>query len=160
RASSAQEQRAASLRVTCEEQRRREEQAREEQRKREEQARAEEQRRKDREARCDALAKHLAGAEVSAEDESLAPGQGALLGRIARRALDRGDLLDLSLPCGDTPAGARIAAEYAAAVVASPAAWANADDVSTRVHDILVSHKAELPHAPQQQLVHTADNLV
>ncbi len=119
-----------------------------------------EQGRRDHEARCDALARRLGGSGVSAEDDALAPGKGPLLGRIARRALDRGDLLDVDLPCADTPAGARVAAEYAAAVVGSPAAWANADDVSERVHAILVAHRAELPAAPKQQLVRTADNLV
>ncbi len=160
RASSAQEQRAASLRVACEEQRKREEQTREEQRRREEQARAETQRRKDHEARCEALAERLAGSGPTADDEALAPGGAGLLGRIARRSLERGDLVKVALPCGDTPAGVRIGAEYAAAVVASPAAWANAEDVSARVHDILVEHRAELPSAPKQQLVRTADNLV
>ncbi len=45
-------------------------------------------------------------------------------------------------------------------MVASPAAWANADDVSDRVHDVLVAHRDALPRAPQQQLIAHADNLV
>jgi hypothetical protein len=161
RASSAQQGRAQERRAACEEQRKREEQAREEQRKREEQAREEQRRRQDREARCEGLAGRLEnGGDLAPEDEALAPGKGALLRRIARRALDRGDLLEADFPCGDTPAGARIVAAYGVSVVASPAAWANADDVSARAAAVLVEHRGELPAAPKQQLLSHADNLV
>jgi hypothetical protein len=58
------------------------------------------------------------------------------------------------------PAGDTVAAAFAAALVGSPAAWANADDVSDRARAILVEHRAELSPAAKQQLVTHADNLV
>ncbi len=162
RASAAQQQRAADRRAACDALHQKEAASREEQRLRDEKAREDERIRREREARCDALAVRLEGgaAASGAGDEPLAPGQGPFLQRIARRALDGGDLLASELPCADAPAGPRIAAAFAAAVVASPAAWANADDVSERVRALLVEHRAELPRAPQQQLVAHADNLV
>jgi hypothetical protein len=160
RASSAQQQRAEGLRGACEALRRQEAATREEQRRRDDEARAADQARLDRDGRCDALAKRLEGGDAGAADEPLAVGKGPLLRRIARRALEKGDLVESDLPCADTPAGARVAAAFASAVVASPAAWANADDVSERVRALLVQHRAELPASPQQQLVVHADNMV
>jgi hypothetical protein len=160
RASAAQRQRAADRRDACAGLRRRDADAREAQRVRDEKVRDAEKQITDRRNRCDGLATRLAGGDILAEDEALAPGKGPLLRRIARRALDRGDLMEADLPCADTPAGAGIAAAFATAVVASPAAWANADDVSDRVRAVLVEHRAELPPSPKQQLLSHADNLV
>ena len=159
RASSSQQQRAEEHRTACETKRKQEVEAREAQQKREAEAREAEKRKKEREARCDAFAGRLAAGSVLPEDADLAAGQGDMLARIARHTLERADLKAADLPCADTPAGARIAAAFGAAVVASPAAWANAEDVSERVRGILVDHRAELPSAPVQQIGRTADNL-
>jgi hypothetical protein len=160
RASSEQKLRAADRRASCEDQRRRDEGAREEARVRDEKAREEERLRGERQARCDGLATRLGGGALLPEDEALAAGNVALLRRIARRSLDRGDLGNADLPCAGTAAGDAIAAAFATALVGSPAAWANADDVSDRARAILVAHQAELPAAAKQQLVGNADKLV
>ena len=149
RASTEQSQRAADRRTACEDRRRRDAAVREEQRLRQE-----------RESRCDGLAGRLTAGAPLPEDEALAPGKGPLLQRIARRALERGDLTVSDLPCADTAAAGKIAAAFAAAVVGSPAAWANADDFSDRVAKVLVEHSAELPASPRQQIQVHADNLV
>jgi hypothetical protein len=159
RASSAQQQRATERQAACDARRKQEAAAREAQQKREAEAREVERGRKDHETRCDALAGRLEGGSVLPEDGDLAQGKIDLLGRVARHALDRGDLKAADLPCADTPAGARIAAAFGVAVVKSPAAWANAEDVSERVRAILVDHRAELPPAAVQQVGRTADNL-
>jgi hypothetical protein len=161
RASSEQRQRAADRAAACADLRRRDADARAEQRRKEDTLRETERRRQEHEARCQALAGRLAsGGDLTPDDEALAPGKGPLLRRVARRALERGDLTESLLPCADTPALPAIAAAFDAAVVASPAAWANADDVSERVRATLVAHQAELPASPKQQLLTHADNLV
>ncbi len=72
-------------------------------------------------------------------------------------------MMESDLPCADTPAGAGIAAAFAAAVVATPRAWANADDVlgARARHRARLERQTELPASPkQQQLLSHADNLV
>jgi hypothetical protein len=160
RASSDQQQRAQERRAACEDRRRRDAEAREAQRRREEKAREEERRKQEREARCDGLARRLTGGDLLPEDESLAPGKGELLARIAQRALDRADMAETDLPCSDAPAAPKIATAFAVAVIASPGAWANADEVSPRVAAVLVEHQAELPAAAKQQIQVHADDLV
>jgi len=160
RASAAQKQRADERRVACDESHQRAAAALAEQGRLDDKAREDQRLRQDHEGRCEALAKGLEGGGDGPGDDALAAGKGPLLRRIARRALEKGDLAESELPCADTPAGARVAAAFAAAVVASPAAWANADDVSDRVSALLVEHRAELPRAPLQQLLVHADNLV
>lgn len=171
RASSEQAQRAADRRASCEDRRRRDAEAREAERLREEKAREAERLRKDREARCAALAGRLASvsqalrkdtldSELTADDEAVAGEKAPLLRRVARRSLDRPDMAESDLPCADTPAAPDFATAFASAVVASPAAWANADVVSDRVASILVEHSAELPAAARQQIQVHADALV
>jgi hypothetical protein len=160
RASSDQVQRAADRRAACDDLHRREAEAREAEQRRLAQAAAAAQARKDREARCDALAGRLADGAILPDDAALAPGKGPLLDRIARHALDREDMAEAGLPCGDTAAGPKIAAAFSAAVLASPSAWANADAYSDPVFALLVEHAATLPASPRQQLQVHADDLV
>lgn len=157
RASAQQRQRAAELRAACEQERRREEAAREAQRLRDEQARAAELARKAREARCQALAAHLSAGPLSPDDAETAGDAAAMLSRVAARKLLRSDLEVSRLPCDGTPAGAKIADAFAAAVAASPTAWARPDDVSERVHAVLAAQKDALPGSPKQVLAKHAD---
>jgi hypothetical protein len=161
RASAGQTERARDRSTACEDRRRRDAAVREEQHRHEEQTREADRQRKAREARCDALADHVdGGKELTPEDRALADAQLPLIQRTSRHALDLADMATRDLPCADTPAGARIAKAFSDAVVASPAAWANADDLSDRVMTILVERAADLPSAPKQQVQAHADNLV
>jgi hypothetical protein len=160
RASAEQSQRAADRQAACEDRRRRDTEAQEEARRREDKVREAQRVLKDHEDRCQALAGRLSGGTPLPDDEALAPGKSALLERIAKRALTRADMAESDLPCADTPASPKIAAAFASAVIASPAAWANADDFSDRVAAVLVEHSAELPASPRQQLQVHADDLV
>lgn len=157
RASSAQRERAAALRATCDETRRREAEARAEEEKREAEARAIEEKKRDREQRCATLAGKLAAGAVSGEDAAVAGAQAALIARVAQGALDRADVATEELPCADTPSGAKIAEAFAAALAASPAAWARADEVSERSYAALLARKESLPGAPRQVLGQHAD---
>jgi hypothetical protein len=158
RASADQKQQAAGRLSTCTEQRRRDEQAREDQRRREEQARVETQKRRDHEARCDALAAHVAAGGLTEGDDAEVEGKGALLGRVAHGPLDPGDLADTDLPCADTPAGVKLADAFAAAVLASPTAWVNADALGDRARQILAAHRADLGSKPQATFARHADD--
>jgi hypothetical protein len=160
RASSAQQERAAAQRATCGDLQRQAEEAREAAARAEEKARAEEQARKDREAKCDALAAHMAAGDVLPEDAAVADGKGPFLLHVAKRALASVDMSESALPCANTPAGAKIAEAFAAAVLASPAAWANADDISGRVAALLVAHRDELARNPKFGLLAHADAMV
>jgi hypothetical protein len=157
RASADQQRRASERLATCAEGRRREQQAREDQRRRDEEARAEAARRRDREARCDALAAHVAAGGPTDGDAAAAGDQAALVARIAHGPLDPGDLTASDLPCADTPAGMKIADAFAAAVLASPAVWANADQIGSRARKILVDHRAEIAGKYQATFVRHAD---
>jgi hypothetical protein len=157
RASTEQKQRAADRGAACEEGKKRAEQARVEAQQREDKARAEEAARKDHADRCDALATHVAGGQLAGADDAVAGGKSALLGRVARLALDRADLLETELPCGDTPAGAKLADAFAAAVAASTGAWSRADDVGERARTALLARKDALPGSPKQVLAQHAE---
>jgi hypothetical protein len=160
RASSAQQERAAALRATCADLQRQAAEAREAAARAEEKAREEAQARKEREAKCDALAAHMAAGDVPPEDAAVADGKGVFLLHVAKRALASPDMSESALPCTDTPAGAKIKEAFAAAVLASPAAWANADDISARVAGLLVEHREELPKKSKDGLVTHADLMV
>jgi hypothetical protein len=159
RASADQKRRAAGALATCTEQRRRDEQAREEQRRRDEQARAEIEKKRDHEARCTALGAHVAAGRLADGDDAVMEGKGALLGRIARGPLDKGDLADADLPCADTAAGAKLADAFTAAILASPSAWTGADEVGVRAREILVAHRGELGTHPQAVFARHADDV-
>jgi hypothetical protein len=160
RASDTQKERAAERRHACDEGRRREAAAREAARLADERARAEEQRKKEAVARCDALADHVASASaLTPEDEATAGAAAALLGRVARGAVEKADLLTTDLPCDGSPAGAKIADAFAAALCASPAVWSRPDDVSDRVYAALVARRDALPGSPKQTLALQAETL-
>lgn len=159
RASSAQQKRAEELRATCEEAKKKEAEARAAVEKREAEAREAEARKKAHEAGCEALAQHLAAGALTGDDEALAGAKAALLGRVAKGAIDRADLAEADLPCADAPAGAKIADAFAAAVAATPLAWSRPDEVSDRVYAALVAKKDTLPGSPKQMLAAHADRV-
>jgi hypothetical protein len=159
RASGAQQKRAAELSASCEERKKKEAEERAAVEKREADARAAAEKKKAREAACDALAKDLAAGKLTAEDEALAGPKAALLARVAKGAVDKGDLVEGALPCADAPAGKPIAEAFAAAVAATPSAWARADDVSDQVYAALVDKRDALPGSPKQALAAHADKV-
>lgn len=156
-ASSAQQKRADELRAACDDTKKREAEAKAEAEKREAEAREKERVKKEREARCDALAQHLAAGALAAEDEATAGPKAALLGRVAKGSIDRADLVETELPCADTPAGAKIADAFGAAIAATPTAWARVEDISDRAFAVLVAKKDALPGSPKQVLADHAD---
>lgn len=85
--------------------------------------------------------------------DPLAAAAAPFLERAARGALGRDDLPTTPpLPCADSPAGGRIRAVVAKALLASPTLWANADDHSDLIRALLVEHRAELPEVARQRL--------
>jgi len=157
RATVEQKQRAADRLAACEDGKKRAEQARAEVQQREEKARAEEAVKKDHIDRCDALAQHVAAGQIAGGDDAVAGGKWALLARVARMTVERADLLETELPCGDTPAGAKLGDSFGAAVAASPGAWSRADDVGERARTALVTRKDTLPGSPKQVLAQHAE---
>jgi hypothetical protein len=161
RASSAQRKRIDELAAACVEKRAREERAREEERLREERAREEERARKEREAACEGLAARLEPGQgpLRPEDQAVAGPKAALLDRIVRGALLPSDYgpEDPDLPCRDTKAGAKITTAFARAILASPLAWAYADDLSPEVRSLLVARSALLPDVGKLTLIRRAE---
>jgi hypothetical protein len=157
RASSAQQRRADEMRATCEDKRRREEQARLEKERAEAREREAAAKKREHEERCAALAAHLEAGALAPEDEATAGEKAALLGRAAKKALEKGDLVETELPCADTPSSAKIKAAFGAAVAASPGAWSRPDDIGAIAHDALVAQKDALPGSPKQMLSQHAD---
>lgn len=157
RATSEQQQRAADRSAACDAGKRRAEEARAEAQRREDTARAEARIRKDHLDRCEALAQHVAGGALVDDDAAVAGGQSALLGRVARSSLERADLLETELPCGDTAAGAKLAEAFAVAVAASNRVWPRADELSERARAALVTRKDALPGSPKQMLAQHAE---
>jgi hypothetical protein len=160
RASDEQRARATARASECEELRKREADAKAAARAKEEKARADDQRVRDRETQCAALADHLTGGTLEPADGALAPGKEPLLVRVAKGALAPEDMLENDLPCADTPAGAKVADVFAAALLKSPFAWAHADDVSERVAKVLIAHQGELSTTAKFTLLGHADQLV
>ena len=159
RATSEQKQRAADRSAACDEGKRRAEQARAEAQQREDKAREVDRVRKDHADRCDALARHVVGATLVADDDAVAGGKSALLGRVSKSALERADFLETELPCGDTPAGAKLAEAYAAAVAASSKVWPRADELGPTARAALVARRDALPGSPKQMLAQHAEYL-
>jgi hypothetical protein len=114
---------------------------------------------KELEARCAALADHLVKGALERDDTAFVGAQAALLERVARNGLERDDLLDVELPCAKSPSGPAIAERYAAAVVASPAAWARPEAIGTRAAAALVKQRDALPSSPKQVLAAHADRV-
>jgi hypothetical protein len=154
RASSDQRALIDARRGACSAERDREAKEREAAKQREERARAEAAAKKEAEARCGALADHLAAGKLTGEDEAIAGDKAPLLHRIAESAIDPGDYgpADPALPCAGTEGAAKLRAAFAAAVLASPARWGDADDLSELVASTLADHAAELPKKPKQSL--------
>jgi hypothetical protein len=157
-ASSAQMQQVTERKAACDEQKRREATAREEQERREAADREAQRVRKLREDRCEALAAHLGKGDLQPDDGNVVGEQGALLARVGKGALTKADMTTASLPCADTPAGAKIADAFAAAVLASSQAWCAADEFSDPVRAVLEKHMNELPSIPKQVLARRADD--
>ena len=100
------------------------------------------------------------GRSIPDNDRAIAGEAHALLGRTARRTLDVGDLgpADVVLPCQDSAAGPRLRAALAAAVLAQPAAWANADDLSPLVSALLIERRGELADVRVQRFGGNAED--
>ena len=113
------------------------------------------------ERQCAALADHLDAGSLAPEDSAFAGPRAPLLGRVAQGALDPADFGPAApdLPCAGSPIAPRLEAAFLKAVLASPARWASADDVSSIVAAALVAHVAELPGAAKQVFARRADDL-
>lgn len=114
---------------------------------------------KERDERCAALALHLEKGALTAEDTAALGPQAALLERVAKGALERDDLLDVELPCAATKSGPAIAERYAAAVAASPSAWARPEALGKRAAAALVQRREALPSSPKQVLAAHAERV-
>ncbi|MFT3764832.1 MAG: hypothetical protein QM820_04845 [Minicystis sp.] len=91
RASGDQQRLAGERRAACDEAKKREAEARAAQEKREAEAREAEARKREQEARCEALSQHLAAGTIGPEDAAAAGASAALLGRVAKSALEAAD---------------------------------------------------------------------
>jgi hypothetical protein len=158
-ASSAQQQRVAAQRAACADLQRQAADARDVAARAGEQKSDDDRARRERETKCDALVAHIAAGGIQPEDAVVADGKGLVLLRVAKRALDVVDMTETTLPCADTPAGAKIAAAFTTALIASSSVWSNADDFSDRVAGLLVEHRAELPKKAKIGFLTHADEL-
>jgi hypothetical protein len=158
RSSSSQKKKVEERKATCAAQREREARERKSAEEREARAREALQKKETREALCAALASHVQAGKVMPDDEATAGESLGLMRRIARGALSPSDYGpdDAPLPCGDTKAGPGIAAAFDRAIIAAPAAWANAPDPSSQVRSALERHADELPSAPKQVVAQRA----
>jgi hypothetical protein len=159
RASEAQKQALAGRAVACDEKYRAAVQLRAEQEALEAKMRELTRITQERDARCAALAEHLAKGALSGDDAVFLGPQAALMERVAKAALDKDDLLDPELPCAATASGPAIAERYAAAVAASPTAWARPEAVGARAAAALVERRDALPSSPKQVLAAHAEHV-
>lgn len=161
RSSSSQKKKAEERKAMCATQREREARERKSAEEREARAREAEQKKQARETGCAALASHIEAGKILPEDEATVGESLGLMRRIAKGALSPSDYGpdDAPLPCGDTKAGPSIAAAFDRALIAAPAAWANAPDPSRQARAALEKHADELPSAPKQVIAQRADAL-
>ena len=158
-ASEAQLARADKRHAVCDDRRATQARLEAEAKQKEEAIRREAEEKKAREARCAALGDHVAAGELTQADEAAAGDQAALLKRVSKRSLDPSDLTTTaSFPCTGSPASAKLAGAFEAAVLAQPLLWAKSDDPSPAVQDILVKHAGELPPMSKQVLADAADD--
>jgi hypothetical protein len=158
-ASSAQQQRVAAQRTACTEAQRQSADAREVAAQADEKKNDDDRAKKERETKCDALVTHIAAGGIQPEDAVVADGKGLVLLRVAKKALDVVDMTETTLPCADTPAGAKIVAAFTTALIASPSVWSNADEFSDRVAGMLVEHRADLPKKAKIGFLTHADDV-
>ncbi|MFO0759285.1 MAG: hypothetical protein U0359_22525 [Byssovorax sp.] len=159
RGSSDQKQKVTEKLTACQDGRKREQQAREEQQRKDALAAEEARKKAEREGQCAALVKHVEGGALAPEDSATAGSSLALLKRVASRSLDAADLgpNDPSLPCGDTPSGAKLTQAFVRAVIAAPTLWPRAEEPSPFVTKQLGEHSAELPASLRQVAIKRAD---
>lgn len=152
RVSDAMGARAKANRATCEATRAAELKRIEDERLREERDREAKKAQEVVEARCDTLAASLAAGTLSPEDEAFAKDAAALLGRVAKGALDLEDLGPAApqLPCKGARAEGKIAAAFRKAVLAKPWSLNKVDVLGDPVRAAIVEGAAELPDKLKQ----------
>ena len=155
--SSDQVKRAADLKETCLERRRVEAAAAAEREKKAAEERAVREKKEAREKACAALADHAASGSVGDGDFEVAGASLPLLRRVSKGELDAADLGPASptFPCADTPAGKKLEAAFASAVLKS--AWAHDDDLSDASSASLAAHALDFPLAQRVAFSKHAD---
>lgn len=139
--------RAKANRATCEATRAAEAKRIEDERLREEREREAKKAQEVVETKCDTLAASLAAGKLSPEDEAFAKEAAALLGRMAKGALDLEDLGPAAprLPCKGARAGTKIEAAFRKAVLARPWILNKVDVLGEPVNAAIAEGAADLP---------------
>ena len=162
-ASHSQQQSIAAKKQACTDQRAAEERAREEERKRREAAEKAEADRKAHIDACEHVASAVKAGSFASSDgaDVVSADQSALLGRMAKHALNLGDIgpTDVTFPCADTPAHAELEAAFGSALLVDPSLWTQHGDPSPLTMHSLVAEKASVDPKMIIALLTTADGL-
>lgn len=148
--------------VRCEERRMAAVREREEAEREEAERLATERAREARLAACEALAGRVERGALAPDDREIAGESFAWLERVAARALSPEDLGPDDpppLPCGDTPAHARLTALLAKALLHDPARWVAAPAPSPTLRRVLLEHRAEIEDRHKILLAERAERL-